>query len=62
MKSRVALTALVLVAGVAATQGQRRLNPVVELLSQKKPVFGVYAPRNRRAGRGGAPAEATPQP
>ena len=56
MKSRVALTALVLVAGVAATQGQRRLNPVVELLGQRKPVFGVYAPRNPRAGRGGAPA------
>jgi 2-keto-3-deoxy-L-rhamnonate aldolase RhmA len=58
---RLALSALVLVAGVAATQAQRRFNPVVELLAQHKPVFGVYAPRNPRAGRGGAPPDATPQ-
>jgi len=57
---RLALSALVLVAGVAATQGQRRFNPVVELLAQHKPVFGVYAPRNPRAGRG-TPPDATPQ-
>ncbi|MEO8682366.1 MAG: hypothetical protein ABI665_25180, partial [Vicinamibacterales bacterium] len=43
-------------------QGKSRLNPMVELLSQKKPVFGLYAPSNRRFGgpggagaRGGAP-------
>jgi 2-keto-3-deoxy-L-rhamnonate aldolase RhmA len=35
-------------------QSQRRLNPVIELLAQKKPVFGLYAPSNRRPGRGGA--------
>jgi 2-keto-3-deoxy-L-rhamnonate aldolase RhmA len=58
---KVALPALVLLAGVAATQGQRRFNPVVELLAQRKPVFGVYAPRNPRAGRGAPPAEATQQ-
>jgi 2-keto-3-deoxy-L-rhamnonate aldolase RhmA len=32
---------------------QARLNPVIELLANKKPVFGLYAPANRRAGRGG---------
>ena len=57
----IALCALVLVGGIAAVQGQRRLNPVVELLAQKKPVFGVYAPRNPRGGRGGAAPEATQQ-
>lgn len=31
-------------------------NPVVDLLSAKKPVFGLYAPANRRGGRGGQPA------
>ena len=56
-----ALCALVLAAGLAAVQGTRRLNPVVELLAQRKPVFGVYAPRNPRAGRGGAAPEATQQ-
>jgi 2-keto-3-deoxy-L-rhamnonate aldolase RhmA len=36
-------------------QGERRLNPVIELLEQRKPVFGVYAPSNRRP-RPGTPA------
>jgi 2-keto-3-deoxy-L-rhamnonate aldolase RhmA len=40
----------------------QRLNPVIELLSQKKPVFGLYAPSNRRFGRGGAPAPADAPP
>lgn len=61
MNFKVALPALVLLAGVAATQGQRRFNPVVELLSQRKPVFGVYAPRNPRVGRGAAAPEAAQQ-
>ncbi len=30
-----------------------RLNPVIDLLAQGKPVFGVYAPRPPRRGRGG---------
>lgn len=29
---------------------QRRLNPIVELLEQHKPVFGLYGPQNRRPG------------
>ncbi len=62
-----------IVAAIAAAgalvqgQGQRRLNPMIELLSQKKPVFGLYAPSNPRMRGGGgvtmpgaAPAPATP--
>ena len=46
---------------VAMLQAPRHLNPVVDLLAQKKAVFGLYAPANRRAGRGGAvPADAPP--
>ncbi len=43
-----------LLSGIALGQAQetRRLNPVIELLEQGKPVFGVYAPRPSR-GRGG---------
>lgn len=42
-------------------QAPRHLNPVVDLLAQKKAVFGLYAPANRRPGRGGAvPADAPP--
>ena len=44
-------------------QAPRHLNPVVDLLKQKKAVFGLYAPANRRPGRGGAsaaPADSTP--
>lgn len=35
------------------THAQPRLNPVVELLAAKQPVFGLYAPANRRARPGG---------
>lgn len=31
---------------------------MIELLEQKKPVFGIYAPANPRGGRGGAPPPA----
>ena len=59
-----AIPAVTMLAGVAwVHQAQHRLNPVVELLAQKKPVFGVYAPRNGRGGRGGAaPAADAPPP
>jgi 4-hydroxy-2-oxoheptanedioate aldolase len=60
-----AAATLPLLAGVGMAQGpevqSRRLNPVIELLSQKKPVFGLYAPSNRR-GSGGMAAEATKTP
>lgn len=43
-------------------QPARRLNPMIELLEAKQPVFGLYAPSNRRPpARPGAPAApATP--
>jgi 4-hydroxy-2-oxoheptanedioate aldolase len=37
------------------TQAQARLNPVIDLLAKQQPVFGLYAPANRRV-RPGAPA------
>ena len=44
-------------AGQAPTR--HRLNPVIELLEQKKPVFGVYNPSNPNGrGRAGAPPPA----
>jgi 2-keto-3-deoxy-L-rhamnonate aldolase RhmA len=42
---------------VAQTPAKQRLNPVIQLLEQKKPVFGLYLPSNRRA-RPGAPGQA----
>jgi len=55
---------LVLLGGLALAQvgGELRLNPVIELLVQDKPVFGVYAPRSPRGrgGRGGGGAAAAP--
>lgn len=49
---------LVLLSGFALVQAQNgaRFNPVIDLLEQGKPVFGVYAPRNPRGRRGAAPA------
>jgi 4-hydroxy-2-oxoheptanedioate aldolase len=66
------MTAAVAVAAgtLATAQAPPRFNPMVELLSAKKPVFGLYAPSNRRFGGGGPggaarpaapPADAPPQ-
>jgi 4-hydroxy-2-oxoheptanedioate aldolase len=50
---RVALVAVVFsLAAVTAAQRQR-LNPVIQLLEQHKPVFGLYAPSNGGGRRGG---------
>jgi 4-hydroxy-2-oxoheptanedioate aldolase len=50
-----------MVGGLVAGQAPRRhrLNPVIELLEEGKPVFGLYAPSNRR-GRGARGATAAP--
>jgi 4-hydroxy-2-oxoheptanedioate aldolase len=42
--------------GVPRAATAQHMNPVVDLLAAKKPVFGLYAPANRRGGRGGQPA------
>jgi 4-hydroxy-2-oxoheptanedioate aldolase len=71
MPRMVRLRALGLVAIVAAgsasvavlhAQRRQRLNPVIELLEQKKPVFGVYWPSNPtgRGRAGAAPPPAVP--
>ena len=55
------LVALGLVAGLGAKG--THLNPMIELHAQTKPLFGLYAPANRGAGRrGAAPDPATPPP
>ena len=50
------------IGGVGLQKSQRRFNPVVEVLAANKPVFGLYAPANRRGGRGGAPPPADAPP
>lgn len=49
---------------LAQAGGAARLNPMITLLEQKQPVFGLYAPSNRRfpGPRPGAPAGAPPAP
>ena len=45
-----------LAAGGVHAQKRQRLNPMIDLLEQKKPVFGVYWPSNPSGrGRAGAP-------
>ena len=44
---------------LAQTEIRKHHNPVIDLLEQKKPVFGLYAPSNRRFTPQGAP---TPSP
>ena len=53
-------TALV-TALVTAQSPTQRLNPVIGLLEQKKPVFGLYVPSNRRGRPGAQGASAQPQ-
>ena len=55
MRARIviALVATVAAGTLVVGQAPKRLNPMIELLSQKKPVFGLYAPANRRMGAGG---------
>ena len=55
MRMRWILTASAVSAflGPDMASAQQHMNPVVDLLAAKKPVFGLYAPANRRAGRGG---------
>lgn len=64
-----ALVGAALVTGLVTAQSvKKRHNPVIELLEAKKPVFGLYAPSNRRGGGpggrgapgGAAPAAAAP--
>jgi hypothetical protein len=50
---------LTLASSPLLSQRTARLNPVVDLLAAGKPVFGLYAPANRRA-RPGMPADTTP--
>jgi 4-hydroxy-2-oxoheptanedioate aldolase len=55
-----ALAVASLMAGLALAQQRQRLNPVIELLEQKKAVFGVYWPSNPTGrGRAGAPPPAS---
>jgi 4-hydroxy-2-oxoheptanedioate aldolase len=49
------------VVGLGTAQAKGRLNPMIDLLEAKKPVFGMYAP-SARAGRRGAGGTATATP
>jgi 4-hydroxy-2-oxoheptanedioate aldolase len=59
---RIASAIIVTLGPLTAVQAQQRLNPVVALLEQKKPVFGLYAPANPRGRRGATPAPDAPAP
>jgi len=55
MRARFVLILMTVIAAGAmiTAQAPKRFNPMVELLAAKKPVFGLYAPSNRRIGGGG---------
>ena len=48
------VVASMLSAGATTATAQSHLNPVIVLLNAKQPVFGLYAPANRRARPGAA--------
>src|SRR5574338_1277294 len=58
-RSQLVAIAGTLLGVIAWTQAPRHLNPVVDLLAQGKPVFGVYGPRNPRARPGSPPTADT---
>ncbi len=59
MRSGSLTVAVVLALGVLSIAGRaqtrQRMNPMIELLEQKKPLFGVYWPGNPQGRRGGPP-------
>ncbi len=59
MRSRALTVAVVLALGVLSIAGRaqtrQRMNPMIELLEQQKPLFGVYWPGNPQGRRGGPP-------
>jgi 4-hydroxy-2-oxoheptanedioate aldolase len=59
LRSAVLLAAVAVIPRPSFSQSGSHLNPVVDLLAQKKAVFGLYAPANRR-GRGAPPPDAPP--
>ena len=65
MRLRLLPVTIVLVAVpllIAHGQPRRPVNPVIQLLEQGKPIFGLYAPSARPFGRRGAPApDVTPK-
>jgi len=65
MRVRAVVTAAVVFAGglISLQAAKPHFNPMVDLLANKQPVFGLYAPSNGRGGgRAGAAAPATPPP
>ena len=55
-RSALVTIGILMLSGLALGQAPaQRLNPVIALLAQKKPVFGLYAPSAGRGNRGGAP-------
>jgi 2-keto-3-deoxy-L-rhamnonate aldolase RhmA len=63
VRKRVLLTLVAATAAIDMVSGRApRLNPVIELLEQKKPVFGLYASSNRRPGRLGVSPSAPAAP
>ena len=64
MRARVVLMMAAVAAAGTMVIGQqpKRLNPMIELMAAKKPVFGLYAPSNRRFGGPGGQPAATPAP
>ena len=52
----VAATMMLAAPALAQSPGTARLNPVVDLLEQKRAVFGLYAPANPRVRPGEAAA------
>src|SRR5688572_25614540 len=56
-----AFAGVAILGGVAMTWAPPRLNPVIDLLVQKRPIFGLYAPANPRV-RPGTPAADAPAP
>ncbi|HJR61146.1 MAG TPA: aldolase/citrate lyase family protein [Vicinamibacterales bacterium] len=62
MRSHLLFTALsiTVLGALTIAQPKTRLNPMIDLLEQKKPVFGLYAPSAGRGNRGAAPSAAAP--
>src|SRR6185437_14057060 len=56
------VAAMTTIGTLGVRTAQPHFNPLVDLLAQKKPIFGVYIPSNRRGRPGSTPPADAPPP
>jgi hypothetical protein len=57
----IAVVAVISLLGSLVVAQEKHLNPTIDVMAHKKPMFGLYAPANPRTRPGQAPAPIRPR-